>query len=306
MTDSAPPDRSRRLGRGLGALIAPPPAAPPVVSAQDRLRDIPVQQIRPNPLQPRKDFNEEELQELEASIRASGLLQPISVRTRPGGFELIAGERRFRAVKRLGWTTVPAVVRDIDDEALLTLALIENLQREDLNPMDEAQGYQRLAQEFGLSQQQIADAVGKDRSTVANLLRLLGLPDDVQHLVRDGQLSVGHARALLALPPERSVSEAARHVVERKLTVREVERLAQAAQGEAKPPTPRAQRKSAAGTAGRLPVAHLEDRLRRRLQTDVRIIANETAEGELRIRFYSADDLERLLDLIVGPPADGY
>lgn len=306
MSDTAPTDRGRRLGRGLGALIAPPSAAPLGTSAQDRLRDIPVQQIRPNPLQPRTDFSDEELQELEASIRASGLLQPISVRTRPGGYELIAGERRFRAVKRLGWATVPAVVRDIDDVALLTLTLIENLQREDLNPMDEAHGYQRLAQEFGLSQQQIADAVGKDRSTVANLLRLLGLPDDVQHLVRDGRLSVGHARALLALPPERSISETARQVVERKLTVREVERLTQVAQGETKPTPPRAARKTAATAAGRLPLAHLEDRLRRRLQTDVRIVANEAAEGELRIRFYSSDDLERVLELIVGPPADGY
>lgn len=303
MTDSAPHDRSRRLGRGLGALIAPPAAAPPVAPpGQERLRDIPVSQIRPNPLQPRKDFKEEELQELEASIRASGLLQPISVRSRAGGFELIAGERRFRAVKRLGWATIPAVVREIDDEELLTLALIENLQREDLNPMDEAEGYQRLAQEFGLSQQRIADAVGKDRSTVANLLRLLTLPDDVQHLVRNGQLTVGHARALLGLPPERSISETARYVVERELTVRDVERLAQRASGA----PARSLRKRAAPDPGNLPLRHIEDRLRRRLQTDVRVSANEASAGELHIRFYSADDLERLLELIVGPPDEGY
>ena len=303
MADTPPTDRSRRLGRGLGALIAPPQAAPPAVpSGSDRLHDIPVNLIRPNPLQPRRDFPEEELRELEASIRAGGLLQPISVRARAGSFELIAGERRFRAVKRLGWPTIPAVVREIDDEALLTQALIENLQREDLNPIDEAQGYQRLAQEFGLSQQQIADAVGKDRSTVANLLRLLGLPDDVQHLVRGGQLSVGHARALLALPPERSISETARLVVERELTVREVERLARGG------PTssPRAQRKARSAGQGALPLKRIEDRLRRHLQTDVRVTANEASEGEVRIRFYSADDLERLLELLVGPPDDGY
>ena len=307
MTDHPSPDKSRRLGRGLGALIGSPTtsgsASPPLTAPDDsRLRDLPLNLIRPNPFQPRREFSEEELRELEDSLRTNGLLQPITVRRAGAEYELVAGERRLRAARRLGWTTIQGVVREASDEQLLTLALIENLQREDLNPIDEAEGYQRLAREFALSQQQIAEAVGKDRSTVANMLRLLALPDDVQHYVRTGQLSVGHARALLGLPPEVSVSELAREVLGRQLTVRDVERLAQQAR-------PGQQAK----TRGRTPQApanpelrRVADRLRRYLQTDVQVIANEKLRGELRIRFFSTDDLERLLDLIAGPSEDGY
>jgi ParB family chromosome partitioning protein len=306
MTDHQSPDKGRRLGRGLGALIGTPTTSgsastPLTAPDESRFRDLPLNLIQPNPFQPRREFSEEELRELEDSLRSNGLLQPITVRRAGAEYELVAGERRLRAARRLGWTTIQAVVREASDEQLLTLALIENLQREDLNPIDEAEGYQRLAREFALSQQQIAEAVGKDRSTVANMLRLLALPDDVQHYVRAGQLSVGHARALLGLPPEVSVSEVAREVLGRQLTVRDVERLAQQARpGQAK-------------TRGRTPEApanpelrRVADRLRRYLQTDVQVIANEKLRGELRIRFYSTDDLDRLLDLIAGPSEDGY
>ena len=189
---------------------------------------------------------------------------------------------------------------------MLTLALVENLQREDLNPMEEAEGYRQLMDELGLSQLQVAEAVGKDRSTVSNVLRLLNLPSEVQQLVRDGGLSLGHARALLSLPSDTSLVSVARQVVAEQMTVREVERLAQAG---------RKARKAATGTRHETNAApeirQITDRLRRHLQTDVQVIADESARGELRIRFYSVDDLERLLALITGtsedePSSDGF
>lgn len=306
MSDQNPPERSRRLGRGLGALIGGAQANTPSNSATtpaptDRLRDIPTSQIRTNPFQPRREFDDDELRELEDSLRTNGLLQPITVRQNGTDFELIAGERRLRAARRLGWTTIPAIVRETSEQQLLALALVENLQREDLNPIDEAEGYQRLAREFGLTQQQIAETVGKDRSTVANMLRLLGLPDDVQHFVRTGQLSVGHARALLGLPSEVPASEVAHEILRRQMTVRDVERLAQ----QHKPDAQKKRSRASASAADAAELRHITDRLRRYLQTDVSVVANEKAQGELRIRFYSADDLERLLELIVGPPDEG-
>ncbi|MBV9879625.1 MAG: ParB/RepB/Spo0J family partition protein, partial [Gemmatirosa sp.] len=188
-------DKPRRLGRGLEALLASRTAAPDAPAAPSEtsaLRSIAVGQIRPNPYQPRQEFRPEELADLESSLKASGLLQPITVRPAPGGgagYELIAGERRYRAATNLGWTEIPAIVKEIDDQTLLTLALVENLQRADLNPIEEAEGYQRLIAEFGLTQQQVADVVGKDRSTVNNVLRLLGLPASVRRMLQDAQLT---------------------------------------------------------------------------------------------------------------------
>jgi ParB family chromosome partitioning protein len=206
MTD--PANRTRRLGRGLSALIGssaePSPApspAPSQASGSEQFREIRLDQIVPNPRQPRRAFSDAELQELQLSMQASGLLQPIAVRPRKDGrFELIAGERRFRAATRLGWSTIAAYVREVSDEQLLSLALVENLQREDLNPIEEAEGYRQLISDFGLAHQQVAQAVGKDRSTITNALRLLALPEEVQRLVRDGSLTLGHARALLEFP----------------------------------------------------------------------------------------------------------
>ena len=189
---------TKRLGRGLEALIGP--VSREQAEASGALREIPLSSVKPNPYQPRTRIDQTELTDLAKSMEASGLLQPVIVRPRDGGFELIAGERRWRAAQQLGWPRIPAVVKEVDDRTLLTLALIENLQRDDLSPIDEAAGYRRLGEEFHLGHSEIAAAVGRDRSTVANLLRLLQLPPDVQALVHEKQLSAGHARALLGLP----------------------------------------------------------------------------------------------------------
>ena len=300
-------EKPRRLGRGLEALLAARPVAGEQRHGRDdtprsALRSIPVAQIRPNPLQPRKEFSAAELRDLESSIRANGLLQPVTVRADSSGLEffLIAGERRFRAVQQLGWREIPAIVREeseVDEKALLTLALVENLQRTDLNPIEEGEGYQQLISQFSLSQQEVADVVGKDRSTVANTLRLLALPSQVRRMVREGELTVGHARALLSLGDDHRIIELAKIVVAEGLNVREVERRVReagtrraAARGEA----PRAELKRPAE------VARIEEELRRRLQTDAKVHLNSKNAGELRIPFYSADDLERLLDLVLG------
>lgn len=290
-----------RLGRGLLALLDAKGTAEAAPRTGAGLTSLAIGQIRPNPFQPRKEFRPEDLADLETSLRTNGLLQPISVRPAPGGagYELIAGERRLRAAQRIGWTEIPAVVRDVDDKTLLSLALVENLQRTDLNPIEEAEGYQRLVTDFALTQQEVADAVGKDRSTVANFLRLLALPASVRRLVWDGTISVGHARALLALGDEAQMAALAKEIVAEGLSVRDVERRARerAPSRGRTAVTRRSDNKS--------PEARrIEDHLRKRLQTDARVVASGPGRGELRIPFYSADDLERLLDLIVGPGRD--
>jgi len=290
-----------RLGRGLGALLAARPVEHAVAPAQGALLQLSIGQIKPNPFQPRKDFRPEDLAELEASIRTSGLLQPITVRPSPAGqgYELISGERRLRAAQRIGWTDIPAVAKPLDDRAMLTMALVENLQRTDLNPIEEAEGYQRLVHEFALTQQDVAAAVGKDRSTVANMLRLLSLPASVRRLVWEGAISIGHARALLSLGSESEMAELAREIVASGLSVRDVERRAR----ERAPARKRPKEKPAFGALS-AEVRHLEDSLRKRLQTDVRIVAGANGSGELRIHFYSPDDLERMLDVILGANRD--
>lgn len=296
-------DKPRRLGRGLEALLSSTAKAPED-GRQPSLQRIPVAQVRANPYQPRKEFKAEELDELEASLKATGLLQPITVR-RPAvgsGFELIAGERRLRAATRLGWTEIPAIVRDIDDKTLLTLALVENLQRSDLNALEEAEGYQRLIEEFGLTQQQVAEIVGKDRTTVTNVLRVLSLPASVRRMLADGQLTLGHARAILAAGAESAMAELARAAVAEGLSVREVERRARVKAGEtprSAEPTQKADRRPAA-------VRRMEDELRRRLQTDVEITVSGSERGAVTIQFYSADDLERIMDLVVGEERERY
>jgi ParB family chromosome partitioning protein len=259
----------------------------------------------PNRFQPRRTFTEAELAELEASIKSNGLLQPITVRSQPGGgWELVAGERRLRAVGRLGWTEIPAVVHEFDDRAMLTLALVENLQRSDLNPLEEAEGYQRLIDEFGLTQQQVADAVGKDRTTITNLLRVLTLPAAIRNMVERGHITAGHARALLPIKDEKRQLDLANEIVARQLSVREVESRARetVSDGSQRPKT----------GAGRLPVSspgapssdpaarRLEEQLRKHLQTDVHIQQLGNDRGVVRISFYSADDLDRVLDLMLG------
>src|SRR5918999_4465836 len=212
---------TKRLGRGLEALLGS--VSREQAQASGSLRELPVNVVVPNHLQPRTQINDADLVELTASIEASGLLQPVLVRPHNGKYELIAGERRWRAVQRLGWPKIPAVVKEVDDQTLLTLALIENLQRDDLSPIDEAAGYPRLGEEFQLPQAEIARLVGRDRSTVANLLRLLKLPDEIKQLIQDRKLSEGHARALLGISDEAEQVKLAAEAVEQGWSVREVE-----------------------------------------------------------------------------------
>ena len=293
--DKQPP--ARRLGRGLEALLGN--AGGLASSDEGALKSVPVSQIVRNPFQPRKEFKAEELKELEESLNASGLLQPITVRRRPGkdGFELIAGERRLRAASKLGWKEIPAIIKEIDDKAILTLALIENLQREDLNPVEEGEGYYRLSHDFGMTQQQIAETVGKDRTTVANMLRVLQLPDGVRKLLEQGHLSLGHAKVLLALDDPARITRLAKEIVSEGLTVRELERRLREevpASGKKRPGRPR--------KADQQPeVRRIEDRLRKFLQTDVSLNIGKNNRGTLTIQFYSADDLERVLEVLKIP-----
>jgi len=295
-----PPEGPRRLGRGLEALLAVHASnAEPSAADRSAMRNIALSRIRPNPFQPRRTFDPQELQELEASLRANGLLNPVTVRPAKtgGGYELIAGERRIRAAARIGWTEIPAVVKEIDDRALLTLALVENLQRADLNPIEEAEGYRQLLGDFDLTQAQLAEAVGKERSTVANMLRLLQLPAVVQQLVHQKELTLGHARALLTLEDEQTLIALAREIVAEGLSVRAVE---ERARGGA-PAKKRRERKGADPADARaVALRAAEEEVRRYLQTDVRVVQREQGKGRIEIDFYSTDDLDRLLDLIMG------
>jgi len=290
---------ARRLGRGLEALLGP--VSKEQAEKEGSLRELPVTAIRPNPFQPRKRVDEEPLKELVASIDASGLLQPVLVRSKGNGFELIAGERRWRAVQRLGWARIPAVVREVDDRTLLTLALIENLQRDNLSPIDEALGYQRLQQEFGVAQAEVARLVGRDRSTVANLLRLLTLPDAVRDLVDHDALSAGHARALLGLTDGKLIVKLARQAVADGWSVREME--ARVRQGPAAAKRPKVHRADPGPVSTE--VQRVEEALRKRLATDVRVTQRRKGRGIVSMSYYSNDDLARLLELILGAPFEG-
>jgi ParB family transcriptional regulator, chromosome partitioning protein len=288
----------RRLGRGLEALLGT--GGGPASSDEGALKSIPIGKIGRNPFQPRREFNSEELGELQESLNSSGLLQPITVRRRPGkdGFELIAGERRLRAATKLGWKEIPAIIKEIDDRAILTLALVENLQRTDLNPIEEGEGYYRLSHEFSLTQQQIAETVGKDRTTIANMLRLLQLPESVRSLLQDGQLTMGHAKVLLGLEDPEMIATLAREIVKEGLTVREIERRLRDFVG------PRTGKKAGRPrSADRLSpeVKRIETRLRHFLQTDITVSVGKNNRGTLTIHFYSADDLERLLEVLRVP-----
>src|SRR6266566_6156581 len=288
----------RRLGRGLEALLGPTREE---AEREGSLVELAVADIRPNPYQPRRDADPVALDELKASIRRAGLLQPVVVRAAraEGGYELIAGERRLRACQALGWERIPAVRREVDDRTVLTLALVENLQRDDLSPVDEARGYDRLIAEFHLTQQDVADAVGRDRSTVANALRLLRLPESVLALLHDGRLTVGHARALLALDDAAAVATLARDAAAQGWSVREVEDRVRG--GRAPERRPRLRR----GVGVAPEVRRIEDVLRRRLGTDVRVTLRAKGKGQLHVAFYSNDDLARVLELILGAPFDG-
>jgi ParB family chromosome partitioning protein len=279
-------DKRPALGRGLSALI--PDAAAP--SLNDRSLDVDTDLLRPNPFQPRTAIDETKIDELARSIRANGIIQPIVVRRAGEGYEIVAGERRWRASQRAGLLKVPVVVRDIPDDRLLAAALIENVQREDLNPVEEAHAYRRLADEYHLTQEQIADAVGKDRSSVANYLRLLKLPQEVLAGLGSGTLSMGHARALLALPDDTAQLRLSRDVIGRGLSVRETEALVKKATQPAPPRTP---------VEKDVHTRAAEERLRFALGTRVRIERKRNG-GQIEIDFASEDELQRLFERLTG------
>lgn len=288
----------KALGRGLEALIPKKEEAHAVATHEvDRssapTQEVHVDQIRSNALQPRTRFEDATLHELANSIRENGILQPLLVRRTERGFELVAGERRLRAARSVGMETVPVVIRDdVDDEHSLRLALLENIQREDLNPIDEARGYKRLMDEFRMSQQDIADQLGKSRSAVANALRLLNLPEELRQRIESGELSSGHARALLAAESLEEQMEIARLIRERGLNVRETEILA------GKDKKKRAAKKSSTSQTSPA-LAELQKRLETRFGTRVRIRVRKADEssGRIEIDYYNTQDLERIFEL---------
>jgi ParB family chromosome partitioning protein len=293
-------DKSRnRLGRGLEALLGPTTTAE--ARADGSIKRIPLDAVRPNPYQPRRGFDENALEELKNSLDQSGLLQPVIVR--PAGedaFELIAGERRCRAAGLLGWDGIDAVVRDVDDRTLLTLSLVENLQRDALSPIDEARGYQRMIEEFEVLQSDVGELVGRNRSTVSNALRLLRLPDSVQDLVHTGALSSGHARALLRMTDQRAIPLLAERIVTDRLSVREVESIARGKKTAKR--RPRYTRNESPEDAH---IRRVEDALRARLGTDVFVAMRSKGSGRITMNFYSNNDLARILEFVLGSPFDG-
>jgi len=298
------------LGRGLGALLGgnppltqpatAPPVQPVVVAApapdnRDRVQRVPLDRIRPCPLQPRKDFSDEALKELADSIREQGIVQPLIVRERGGYFELIAGERRWRAAQLLNLPEVPIITREADDRAVLELALIENLQRENLNAVEEAQGYAQLAEQFQLTQEDIAAKVGKSRAVVANSLRLLKLPAIVQKYLREARLSVGHAKVILGLADEKQQQLAAERVIKEGLNVRQTEGLvAKLSKRGARKNIPP---ETISISAGDPHVADLEAKLREVFATKVKL-NYAGGKGSVEISFFSEEELERILQIL--------
>lgn len=281
-------DKRPALGRGLSALIPdlPAPAQPPGPS--ERALEVDTDLLRPNKFQPRTQMDDDRIEELARSIRSNGIIQPIVVRKVDGGYEIVAGERRWRASQRAGLLKVPVVVRDIPEDRLLAVALIENIQREDLNPIEEATAYSRLGEEFHLTQDQIAEAVGKDRSSIANYVRLLKLPQEVRDNVGSGALSMGHARAILGLPDEASQLGVARDVVAKRLSVRETEALVKKG---GQPALERSERTKDVHTRA------AEDRLRFALGTRVRI-ERRGKGGRIEIDFANETELQRLFETL--------
>ena len=278
------------LGRGLEALI---PGAASIEQPQpgERVLDVPTDAVEANPYQPRKHFDDERLKELADSIRADGVLQPVVVRRKGATYELVMGERRLQAARLAGVPTIPVVVRDVRDADALRLAIVENIQRENLNAIEEAQAYRRLISEFGMSQADVAGMVSKDRSSVANTLRLLNLPPEVQRMVEDGTLTGGHARALLSLPTQKEQTALARRIAEQNLSVRQVE---------AEVGLTRVKKSTAARRHKEKPayLADLEKAFAQHLGTRVFIEEKRGGKGRIQIEFYSFDDFERLAGLM--------
>lgn len=291
----------RALGKGMGALLptrhTPPPASVPQTSAEPResTLNVPLDQIHPNPHQPRRVFQQARLEELAQSIRANGIIQPLVVRMVDGHYQLVAGERRWRAAKLAEAETVPVVVREIPDNRLLEITLIENIQREDLNPMETANAFARMASELNLSAETIGFRTGKDRTTVINLMRLLQLPQDIQQQLSDGKLSAGHGRCLLSLPNADLQREVSERAITNGWSVRQVEQTC------------------AKLTAGKTP-KHVDEvkidpnvkaaiqEMERKLGTRIHVKEGAKGRGKIEIEYYSAEDLNRIYDSIMGEP----
>ncbi|MBL8922621.1 MAG: ParB/RepB/Spo0J family partition protein [Myxococcaceae bacterium] len=284
-------NRKPALGRGLSALL--PDARPAQANPSAGLLRLPVDQIHADRSNPRKSFDEAELEELAVSLKHQGVLQPVLVRRDPkGGYRLIAGERRWRAAQRAGLRDVPVIVREASDADAYELALVENIQRADLNPLEEAEAFRRLVEERRLTQEQVADRVGKDRSTVANALRLLTLPNEVKQLVLEGDLDMGHARAILGLSKPAEMVTVARAVVTEKLSVRETEARVKDLRGQG------AGRQKRAAPRASPEARRLVEDLQRRLGTKVRLVEKGAGKGSVEILYFSYEDLERIVGLI--------
>lgn len=282
----------KALGRGLGALLS----AEGTATATEETSEIHIDLIDPSALQPRSNFDDAKLEELAQSIISNGVVQPLLIRRKGGRFELIAGERRWRAAQRAGLKKVPVVVRNVSDEKVLELALIENIQREDLNPIEEARAYKKLIETLGLTQETVAERVGRDRSYVTNYLRLLRLPEDIQELLQVGRLSTGHARTLLGVEQVDVQRRIARKIIERDLSVRATERMVSQA-AELRPTRRKALKKSYEGDPN---VRAAENRLRRHFGTQVHIIATQGAKaGKIELEFYNQADLDRLYAMLL-------
>lgn len=281
--------KPRGLGRGLGALIPGASSHP-----EEKVEYVPVDRIRPGPYQPRQALDSRELEELAESVRSHGVLQPIVVRPVPDGYEVVAGERRWRAAAMAGLTNVPAVVRQVGDLQALAIALVENLQRQDLNPVERARAYRRLVEEFGLTQEEVARMLGRSQPSVANALRLLSLPPGILQLLERGELTEAHARALLSVEDPQRRLELAHKAASGRLTVRELTQLTSDRMG-------RRTRHGRGGQAADPDRQALEDALRSRLATQVRVRRTKRG-GLVEIEFYSDDDLARICEVILGGP----
>lgn len=283
----------RALGRGLSALLTLPSE-----TSGDELLEVEIRDVQPNSSQPRMNFDETRLNELAESIKANGIVQPLLVRRiESGRYQIVAGERRWRAAQVAGLLKIPVVVRDTPDEKMLELALIENIQRQELNAIEEAHAYKGLIDGLGLTQDVVAQRVGKDRTVITNHLRLLRLPDEVQKLVESGQLTMGHARALLGVDDAAFQKRLARQVVEKNLSVREVERTISAISGNR---TTRGRRQTELSSANDANFRAAEDKLRRKLGTRVKIVQGREGAGKIEIEYYSQRDLTRIYDLLFG------
>jgi ParB family chromosome partitioning protein len=270
------------LGRGLDALI-------PTEKERYGYLLANIGEIRPNAFQPRKDFDEESIEELAQSIKENGIIQPLVVRKSEGNYEIIAGERRWRAAQRVGLTKVPVIIKDVSDRQALELALVENLQREDLNPIEEAAAYEQLIEDFGLTHEEISTRIGKERSTITNQLRLLKLPDEIKEAIIAGEITAGHARAILGLSSLAKAREILEAIRNEKLSVRKTEKLVQKLSGQ--------KEKTAKLGSGDVHMNHIADELKKTLGTHVKIV-DKKGKGKIVIEYYSKMELERLIEIL--------